>query len=73
MLKIFAASAALALLTMPAAAQGARAGNVTASGQTRPPSREASPTSRGNLNRRSVNDQNQDKLSRGICIGCNAK
>lgn len=73
MLRIFTASTALALLALPAAAQGARAGNVTVTGQTRPPSRDASPTSKGILNRRSVNAQNQDRISRGICIGCNAK
>ncbi len=73
MLKIFTAGAMVLLLGLPAAAQGGRAGNVTATGQTRPPSRDASPTARDNPNRRTKNDEQQDKLSRGICIGCNAR
>lgn len=47
--------------------------NITGTGQTKPPSREASPTSRSNINRRSKNQQVQDSIAKGICIGCNAK
>ncbi|MGC5779494.1 hypothetical protein [Methylobacterium sp. NFXW15] len=47
--------------------------DVTALGQTKPPSRDASPTSRSNINRRSQNEQRQDSIAKGICIGCSAK
>ncbi|MCJ2067771.1 hypothetical protein MKK75_02940 [Methylobacterium sp. J-030] len=47
--------------------------DTTAVGATKPPSRDASPTSRLSPNRRSQNELNQDKIARGICIGCGAK
>jgi hypothetical protein len=47
--------------------------DITGTGQTKPPSREASPTSRSNINRRSRNERAQDSIAKGICIGCNAK
>lgn len=85
MIKLLAASAAIALVALPALAQTAqtgtgggpestaRAANVTPTGQTRPPSRDASPTANTNINRRTTNDANQDAISRGICIGCSPK
>lgn len=50
-----------------------RALNITASGQTKPPSRDASPTSQLDLTRRSMNDANQDAITTGICIGCSPR
>ncbi|XYD08826.1 hypothetical protein R1A27_28460 [Methylobacterium sp. NMS12] len=47
--------------------------DTTMVGQTKPPSREASPTSKGSINRRTKNDQVQDSISKGICIGCNPR
>lgn len=47
--------------------------DITGIGQTKPPSRDASPTSRNNINRRSQNQKQQDSIAKGICIGCNAK
>jgi hypothetical protein len=47
--------------------------DTTALGQTKPPSRSASPTSRNDPNRRSQNQLNQDKIAKGICIGCGPK
>ncbi len=73
-----------ALLSTPALAQAdrtgpgggplttERAGNVTATGQTKPPGRAASPSSQGEAER--VPDgQTRGGISTGICIGCNAK
>lgn len=48
-----------------------RAPNVTATGQTKPPSRETSPDA--NVQKRTRNDVEQDKLTKGICIGCAPK
>lgn len=48
-----------------------RSGNVTATGQTKPPSRGASPAE--NTQARTRNDAEQDKLTKGICIGCAPK
>ena len=85
MFRMLMASTALALITLPVAAQvdrtgpsggplsTERAGNVTATGQTKPPSRDASPTSQADVNRRTANDANQDAISKGICIGCSPK
>jgi hypothetical protein len=85
MLRITNAFAVVALTTLPAAAQAdladtggnplptQRALNVTASGQTKPPSRDASPTSQLDLTRRSPNDANQDAITTGICIGCSPR
>jgi hypothetical protein len=84
-LGIASACAAIALVTPPAAAQvdltdtggnplpTQRALNITASGQTKPPSRDASPTSQLDLTRRSMNDANQDAITTGICIGCSPR
>ena len=47
--------------------------DITGAGQTKPPSRGASPTSRSNINRRSKNEQQQDSIAKGICIGCSPK
>lgn len=47
--------------------------DTTAVGATKPPSRDASPTSRQNPARRSQNELNQDKIAKGICIGCGPK
>ncbi|AWN38254.1 hypothetical protein [Methylobacterium radiodurans] len=49
-----------------------RAGNVTASGQTKPPGRAASPTARSDTER-APDGQTRGGISTGICIGCNAK
>lgn len=85
MFKTLAAGTAIALLALPALGQTAqtgtgggpestaRAANVTPTGQTRPPSRDASPTANKDINRRSPNDANQDAISKGICIGCSPK
>ena len=51
----------------------AKAANTTAVGQTKPPSRAASPTSSESPERRTREEQSQDKIDTGICIGCNAK
>lgn len=48
-----------------------RAPNVTATGQTKPPSRGASPAE--DAQARTRNDAEQDKLTKGICIGCAPK
>lgn len=84
-LGIASACAAISLVTPPAAAQvdltdtdgnplpTQRALNITASGQTKPPSRDASPTSQLDLTRRSMNDTNQDAITTGICIGCSPR
>ena len=47
--------------------------DTTALGQTKPPSRAASPTSRNDPGRRSQNQLNQDKIVKGVCIGCGPK
>ncbi|MBE7202910.1 hypothetical protein ACLBX9_27715 [Methylobacterium sp. A49B] len=47
--------------------------DTTALGQTKPPSRNASPTSRNDPGRRTQNQLNQDTIARGICIGCGPK
>jgi hypothetical protein len=75
---------AAALLATPALAQAdrtgtgggpqttERAGNVTATGQTKPPGRAASPAGPGNAER--VPDgQTRGGITSGICIGCSAK
>ncbi len=49
-----------------------RAGNVTLTGQTKPPSRAASPTAQNNPDR-APDGQTRGGISTGICIGCNAK
>ncbi|WP_267422636.1 hypothetical protein [Methylobacterium sp. GC_Met_2] len=85
MIKIIVAGTAIALAVLPAFAQTdqtgtgggpdttARSGNVTPTGQTRPPSRDASPTAHTDINRRTTNDAKQDAISSGICIGCSPK
>jgi hypothetical protein len=47
--------------------------DITGVGQTKPPSRDASPTSRSDINRRSKNEKQQDSIAKGICIGCSPK
>jgi len=83
MAKTSALAVLFAIASLPAAAQPegprtdilstSRAGNVTATGQTKPPSRDASPASRLDLNRRSRSDDRQDDISRSICIGCSPR
>lgn len=85
MYKTIVASAAIVLFGLPALAQtaqtgtgggpesAARAPNVTTTGQTKPPSRDASPTANSDINRRTTNDANQDAVTKGICIGCEPK
>ncbi len=48
-----------------------RASNVTATGQTKPPGRADAPSEAGAQKTR--NDVEQDKLTKGICIGCAPK
>lgn len=85
MIRMLFAVAAVAFTILPAAAQADRAddgspsvstdraGNVTRSGQTKPPSRDASPTSRADFGKRTANDEKQDSITRRICIGCGTK
>lgn len=47
--------------------------DTTRTGQTKPPSRGASPTARSDLNQRTQNDEQQDLVTKGICIGCSPK
>ncbi|MFE1597276.1 hypothetical protein [Methylobacterium sp. ID0610] len=74
---------ALALAASPVLAQADRTGtgggplstqrapNTTAVGQTKPPSREASPATTGSIERRTPRQRQDDAISRGICVGCN--
>lgn len=47
--------------------------DTAALGQTKPPRRPHDVTFRGASTGRTKNDAVGDKLSRGICIGCNAR
>ncbi|WCS28896.1 hypothetical protein LOK46_32410 (plasmid) [Methylobacterium sp. NMS14P] len=47
-----------------------KAPNTTTVGQTKPPSRDASPTSFKPIERRTSRQATDDKIGRSICIGC---
>lgn len=79
-MNLMSALALAAAISAPTTAGAAPTGasiilarDTTAVGQTKPPSREASPTSKSSIDRRTKNDQVQDSISKGICIGCGPK
>ena len=47
--------------------------NTTATGTTKPPSRDASPTVSENPDRRTKGERKMDRIDTGICIGCGTK
>jgi hypothetical protein len=47
-----------------------RAPNTTATGQTKPPSRAASPATTGSVERRTPGQRRDDAIDKGICVGC---
>ncbi len=75
----------LLALAAPAAAQADLTGTgggplstqtapyTTAEGVTKPPSRDASPTSRDNPERRTREELENERIESGICIGCGPK
>ncbi|ACL59711.1 conserved hypothetical protein [Methylobacterium nodulans ORS 2060] len=47
-----------------------RAPNTTAVGQTKPPSRDASPATTGSIERRTPQQRQDSIITKGICAGC---
>lgn len=47
--------------------------NTTATGVTKPPSRDASPTSQDDPDRLTRDERQQDRIDTGICTGCGPK
>ncbi|MEL6062227.1 MULTISPECIES: hypothetical protein [unclassified Methylobacterium] len=48
----------------------AKAPHTTATGQTVPNPRALGPNETGSIDRRSTNEERNDAITRGICIGC---
>ena len=80
---IFAMTAALTLASVPAfadpvsetgtgggPASAAKAPHTTATGQTVPNPGALGPRETGSIERRSTNEERNDAITRGICIGC---